>query len=121
MNTGQAWNVLYPAAAAAAAAATTIMMMMMMICRSHLTVNTMQLCYKGKPVNVAAGRREIIVPYSDSHKGNSDAVCHQGLLTGLGALHGLLILRTLLTSVDHTSAVVFEIKVAVNFDSLRPG
>lgn len=44
MNTEQAWNGLYPAAVA-----------MMMICRSHLTVNTMQLCYKGKPVDVAAG------------------------------------------------------------------
>jgi len=48
MNTEQVWNGLYPAAAAVA-------MMMMMICRSHLTVNTMQLCYKGKPVDVAAG------------------------------------------------------------------
>jgi hypothetical protein len=43
------------------------------------------------------------------------------LLTGLGALNGLLILHTLLASVHHTSAVVFEPKVAVNFEPLRPG
>jgi len=41
----------------------------------------------------------IIVLYSDSHERNIDAVCHQGLLTDLGALHGLLILHTLLASV----------------------
>jgi len=63
----------------------------------------------------------IIVLYSDSHKGNIDAVYHQGLLTGLGALHGLLILRTLLASVHHMSAGVFEPKVPVNFEPLRPG
>jgi hypothetical protein len=49
MKTEQAWNFLYTVVAAAAG------VMMMMICRSHLTVNTTYLCYKGKPVDVAGG------------------------------------------------------------------
>jgi hypothetical protein len=44
MKTEQAWNGIYTVAA-----------VMMMICRSHLTVNTMHLCYKGKPFDVAWG------------------------------------------------------------------
>jgi hypothetical protein len=66
------------------------------------------------------GVGEIIVLYSDNHKGNIDTVCQQSLLTALGSLHGLLILQTLLVSVHHTSAVVFELKFAVNFEPLRP-
>jgi hypothetical protein len=119
VKTEQFWNGLYTAAAAG------MMMMMMMICRSHLTVNTMHLCYKGKPVDVIGGEvggvGEIIVLYSDNHKGNINTVCHQGLLTDLGALQGLLTLHTLLASVHHTSAVVFEIKFAVSFKPLLAG
>jgi hypothetical protein len=48
MKTEQVWNGLYTVAAIA-----MMMRMMMMICRSHLTVNTMHLSYKGTPVDVA--------------------------------------------------------------------
>ena len=59
MKTEQAWNGLY----IVAAAPMMMMMMMMMVvvvvvvvvCRSHLTVNTMYLYYKGKLVDVTGG------------------------------------------------------------------